>query len=179
MSKIPFHEFPWFSISTSLHRYLYWRLCSQYFNLVSDSYMHDLKYLKQKKIFWNNILFVSGKALPLSLFAIACLVFSVIQLLLPKIFITSLSVSGRSDVMTAMLVYSQENNFDDFFCFWKQHGRYAYCLLFLLGLCENLYKHAALKLNLLILPFCRFFDLVVNSGSGIEITQTEGKTANL
>ena len=41
------------------------------------------------------------------------------------------------DVVAAMLVYSQQKNFDDFFCFGNQHGRYVYCLLFLLELCVN------------------------------------------
>ena len=36
-----------------------------------------------------------------------------------------------------MLVYSQQKNFYDFFCLGHQHGRYVYCLLCLLGLCEN------------------------------------------
>ena len=41
--------------------------------------------------------------------------------------------------MAAMLVYSEQKNFNDFFCLGHQHGRYAYCLLCLLGLCDNLY----------------------------------------
>ena len=40
-------------------------------------------------------------------------------------------------VMAPMLVYSYQKNFDYFFCSGHQHGRYVYCLLCLLGLCEN------------------------------------------
>ena len=41
------------------------------------------------------------------------------------------------DVMATMLVHFQQNNFDSFFCLELQHGRNDYCLLFLLGSCEN------------------------------------------
>ena len=41
------------------------------------------------------------------------------------------------DVTAAILVYSQQKNFDYFFSSGHQHGRYVYCLLCLLGLCEN------------------------------------------
>ena len=41
------------------------------------------------------------------------------------------------DVMAAMLVFSEQKNFDYFFCSRHQHGRYVYCLLCLFILCEN------------------------------------------
>ena len=43
-----------------------------------------------------------------------------------------------SDVMAAMLVYSYQKNFDYFFCLGHQNGHYVYCLLYLLGLCQEL-----------------------------------------
>ena len=52
------------------------------------------------------------------------------------------------DVMAAMLVYSKQKNFGIFFCLGHQHGRYAYCLLCLLGVCENALLFLIIKLTL-------------------------------
>ena len=49
------------------------------------------------------------------------------------------------DVMAAMLEYSKRKNFDYFFCLGHQHGRYVYCLLFLLGLWKPRIKISAFQ----------------------------------